>query len=159
IVGHRMTGCTTNIDYGVIPASSHKRNGRRLVIVDTPGFDNTEPNLNDTAILRNISDWLELHVQNKIILGGVIYLHDISLSRFSSIASYDLTVLRAAFGSSKESFEKVAFVTTKWDRVDFNQGHDREKELRSIWDDLIRRGSQVYRFENENSSTSAWKIV
>ncbi|KDR82112.1 hypothetical protein GALMADRAFT_135477 [Galerina marginata CBS 339.88] len=61
-IGTRMTGYTTEIDYEVIdpiPNSDPRLKGRRLVIVDTPGFDNARTNLNDTSILEKLADWLE----------------------------------------------------------------------------------------------------
>jgi len=162
-VGTQMTGCTTDIDYEVIdpiPVNDPRLNDRRLVIVDTPGFDNARSSLNDTAILEKIVDWLERHCRNKITLGGIIYLHDISLCRYSSIAKYDLTVLRASFGKSEENFEKVVFVTSKWDRVTPEEGRGREVELRDIWKGLIQHGSEVRQFQKGDDATrNAWDIV
>jgi GTPase Era involved in 16S rRNA processing len=53
-VGHTLDPCTTNIQYAIhdIP-NRPDLNGRRIVIVDTPGFHDTP-----TAIHKRIARWL-----------------------------------------------------------------------------------------------------
>lgn len=57
-VGHEITSCTSKIEYAIIdPIPDYPAlRGRRLVIVDTPGFDDTYED--DVEILRRISGWL-----------------------------------------------------------------------------------------------------
>ena len=58
-VGHSLVSCTTHLATAAIdPIPGHPRlKGRRLVIVDTPGFDDTFKE--DVEILRRIAEWLE----------------------------------------------------------------------------------------------------
>ena len=58
-VGHSLASCTTHLATAVIdPIPDHPRlKGRRLVIVDTPGFDDTFKE--DAEILQHIFGWLE----------------------------------------------------------------------------------------------------
>jgi predicted GTPase len=61
-VGVNMESCTKNIVATVLTKTPNKAlndalSGRRLVLVDTPGFDDTV--MGDEEILRRISLWLE----------------------------------------------------------------------------------------------------
>jgi hypothetical protein len=57
-VGHDMTSCTSKLEYAVIdPIPNHPHlKDHRVVIVDTPGFDDTY--VDDVEILRRIAVWL-----------------------------------------------------------------------------------------------------
>jgi len=58
-VGQTMESCTTDITHAVVelPNNLHPFfNGRRLIVVDTPGFDDTMGD--DVEILRRIALWL-----------------------------------------------------------------------------------------------------
>ena len=56
-VSHRLHSCTTKIE-PVIMDPHPNDPSRRLIFVDTPGFDDTY--IDDTEILRLISVWLAL---------------------------------------------------------------------------------------------------
>jgi hypothetical protein len=56
-VGHDLLSCTENITPITIPYPSGKNPRRRLVILDTPGFDDTFED--DTVILEKIASWLD----------------------------------------------------------------------------------------------------
>ena len=59
-VGHELASCTSKLEYFVmdpIPSPSQLQ-GHRVVIVDTPGFDDTYED--DVEILRRIAVWLAL---------------------------------------------------------------------------------------------------
>jgi hypothetical protein len=56
-VGHDITSCTSKLEYAIVdnpplPTGLHGR----VVIVDTPGFDDTYEE--DVEILRRIAVWL-----------------------------------------------------------------------------------------------------
>jgi nanoRNase/pAp phosphatase (c-di-AMP/oligoRNAs hydrolase) len=57
-VGHDLRSCTSNLQYVIIPEipSYPLFKDRRIVIVDTPGFDDTY--MEDSEILRRIAIWL-----------------------------------------------------------------------------------------------------
>jgi len=56
-VGQTMESCTTDIIPVVVEMSNNPFfNGRRLIVVDTPGFDDTKGD--DLEILRSIALWL-----------------------------------------------------------------------------------------------------
>ena len=53
-VGHGLDPCTTTLQYTFIP-NRPRLEGRRIVIVDTPGFDDAS-----TDDQRRIASWLTL---------------------------------------------------------------------------------------------------
>ena len=52
-VGHSLASCTYKVEPFII---TRDNDPRRIVLVDTPGFDDTF--LDDTEILRRIAIWL-----------------------------------------------------------------------------------------------------
>ncbi|THU96287.1 hypothetical protein K435DRAFT_858687 [Dendrothele bispora CBS 962.96] len=172
-VGHHLSSCTTNVTPVIV--SSTTRNPRnpnsepsRVIILDTPGFDDTLES--DVQILKRIADWLAISYRKKMVLKGVIYLHDISQDRFTGTARRNLSMFNRLCGDA--SLAKVVLVSTKWERFrDLGVPSAREQELRDKhWSFMIEKGSQVKQFrlhllegEPLNSKKmgreSAWDIV
>ena len=55
-VGHDLWSCTSTIQYAIVDNPSPRFKGHRVIIVDTPGFDDTYED--DVEILRRIAVWL-----------------------------------------------------------------------------------------------------
>ncbi|THU87671.1 hypothetical protein K435DRAFT_762475 [Dendrothele bispora CBS 962.96] len=172
-VGHHLTSCTTNVTPAVFALPSSNRSSRnpelqssRVIVLDTPGFDDTLES--DAEILRRIANWLATSYRKKMVLAGVIYLHDISQDRFTGTAKRNLSMFNHLCGEA--SLEKVILVSSKWERFsDFQVSAARERELKyRYWKFMIGKGSQVARFrlrplEGEILKTtgteSAWDII
>jgi len=91
-----------------------------------------------------------------MVLGGVIYLHDISQDRFSGTARRNLEMFNRLCGDA--ALDKVVLGTTKWSRLSPNDGSRREAELKNVhWKEMVTKGSEVRRFEGNQES--AWRIV
>lgn len=95
-----------------------------------------------------------------MVLGGVIYLHDISQDRFSGTAKKNLQMFSYLCGDA--ALDKVVLVTSKWGRLPVENGIEygrrREEELRGIhWKSMIEKGSKVRSFRD--SRQSAWDVV
>ncbi|PPQ96072.1 hypothetical protein CVT26_004704 [Gymnopilus dilepis] len=129
----------------------------QIVIVDTPGFDDTLKS--DVAILKKIAEWLkESYQKDNAVLGGVIYLHDVSLDRFTGTAQRNLDIFQALCGD--DALCKVVIGTTKWDRIKPEVAKRHEDELRQDhWKALIKQGAQVVSFKNQNDPESARQFV
>ena len=57
LVGHDISSCTSTLQYAIVDnLSTRKLGNRRVIIVDTPGFDDTFED--DVEILRRIAVWL-----------------------------------------------------------------------------------------------------
>ena len=54
-VGHKMKSCTSKLQYEIVDNPPLLK-GHRVIIVDTPGFDDTY--VDDVEILRRIAVWL-----------------------------------------------------------------------------------------------------
>lgn len=89
--------------------------GYDVFLADTPGFDDTDPNKDDTTVLRNIAEWLGLlHLGNKK-LAGIIYLQTITADRITGSMSRNLEMLKGLVGADKMA--NVVMVTTRWEKV------------------------------------------
>ena len=58
LVGHGIFSCTSTLQYAIIDNIDNPPpcRGHRVIIVDTPGFDDTY--VDDVEILRRIAVWL-----------------------------------------------------------------------------------------------------
>jgi hypothetical protein len=116
----------------------------RLVLIDTPGFDDTYKS--DTEVLREIAGYLGLAYANQVKLAGIIYLHRITDPRIQGSAMRNLRMFKKLCGN--DSLGSVVLATTWWDRVDPNIGVKREKELidtEEFWGGMVKNGSKVFR--------------
>ena len=56
-VGHDLSSCSSTLKYAIVDnPSTRKLEGRRVIIVDMPSFDDTYED--DVEILRRIAVWL-----------------------------------------------------------------------------------------------------
>ncbi|KAF9441496.1 hypothetical protein P691DRAFT_779787 [Macrolepiota fuliginosa MF-IS2] len=130
----------------------------QVVLVDTPGFDDTY--LSDLDILKMISDWLRRTFEVGLELSGLLYMHRISDNRMAGTPLKNLDMFRKLCG--EEGFKKVVLTTTMWPDVDDREATgaaiEREDELKRLyWSDMIKGGSRTLRFEN--TQQSAWHIL
>ena len=91
-----------------------------------------------------------------MVVGGVIYLHDISIIRFSGAARRNLEMFNHLCGDA--ALNKVIICTTQWGSVILEDGAQREDEIqRRHWGEMVAKGSQVRRFMGDQNS--AWEIM
>ncbi len=100
-----------------------------LVLVDTPGFDDT--NMSDFEILQTIATWLEATFEKGQLLSGVIYLHRITNTRVAGSARRALHVFQRICG--EDNYKNVILATTFWNSIAHCEdiGVDREQQLLS----------------------------
>ncbi|KAF8441315.1 P-loop containing nucleoside triphosphate hydrolase protein, partial [Boletus edulis BED1] len=131
--------------------------GLRLVLVDTPGFDDTYRQ--DAEILRVVADWLIRKYPDGTTLkiSGIIYLHRITDNRMSGSVYKNLQMFGRLCGHGP--LRRTRLVTTMWDNAkDRVAAQNREDQLTGeFWRQLIDEGAITRRFYN--SSSSAWGIV
>ncbi|KAF8056273.1 P-loop containing nucleoside triphosphate hydrolase protein [Lyophyllum atratum] len=154
-VGHTLISCTSRIQFAVIKSVEspyQALKGCRVVIVDTPGFDDTYEG--DAEILRRIADWLEKSYKKKAVLGGIIYLQDISHSRFTGTGRRNLEMFNHLCGDA--ALHKVVLGTTHWGKdsvMKDGKGEEREKELKTLhWKPMLDKGSKTRRFQDTKES-------
>ena len=91
-----------------------------------------------------------------MVLGGIIYLHDISQDRLSNTARQNLDAFNRLCGDA--TLDKVILATTKWSRTSESDGSRRESELKEVhWKPMVDKKSQVRRFMGNQGS--AWDIM
>ncbi|KXN92932.1 hypothetical protein AN958_08402, partial [Leucoagaricus sp. SymC.cos] len=128
-----------------------------LVLVDTPGFDDTEKS--DLEVLKTIAEWLKkvcVPGQNTPTrISGILYLHRITDVRISGTVLKNFDMFQKLCGT--DFYRRVALVTTMWpdesDKVTLSECERREKELEeNYWNVMITMGSHVYRFTKKAES-------
>ncbi|KAJ2934667.1 hypothetical protein H1R20_g2459, partial [Candolleomyces eurysporus] len=158
-VGSALSSCTSDIESVVVEGQTNnwrRIGGHRIVIVDTPGFDDTY--ITDSEILRRIARWLEESYRKKTILGGVIYLHNISHNRFTGTARRNLEIFKHLCGES--ALDKVVLVTSHWGTAPDQNFDKREEELKKrYWNTMMDGGARVERLVAGEERVSAWEIV
>ncbi|CAA7262287.1 unnamed protein product [Cyclocybe aegerita] len=155
-VGHSVNSSTVQLAPVVVDLAAHSSEPAesRLILVDTPGFDDTF--VDDVEILRQIANWLAASYRRRMPIGGVLYLHDISLKRFTGTARRNLEMFRRLCG--QDALPKVIVVTTSWNLDTLESRERREVQMKSIhWKPMMDAGAEVRRFDGTYGS--AWEIV
>ncbi|KAF8891115.1 P-loop containing nucleoside triphosphate hydrolase protein [Gymnopilus junonius] len=155
-VGSSLSSCTGKPKATRIKSFSDNPllKGRSLVIVDTPGFDDTVKS--DIQTLQSIADYLKKTSLKKGVIGGVIYLHDVTSDRMPPVSEHHLEMLQDICGP--HAFKNIVLGTTKWNQIAGNVGSVHEKQLEAVhWEPFRRQGSQMHRFEDNQAS--AWKFI
>ncbi|KAG2008025.1 TKL/TKL-ccin protein kinase [Coprinopsis cinerea AmutBmut pab1-1] len=168
-VGEGLSSCTAFVQPVVLPLNREatQREEARIVVVDTPGFDDTL--VEDVDVLKRIAAWLATSYAKGLQLGGVIYLHDLSLDRFDSTSMKNLVLFKALCGQA--AFDKVVLLTTKWGKFADEKiyvAESRENELKTkFWKELIGNRSHPMSFRPSQGTDSghgweedrAWEVV
>lgn len=170
-VGDDYESCTQQVRaYGCIHPDG---SGRNVIIVDTPGFDDTYRF--DIDVLKDLAKWLEktlvyhfnLHFvyqsyghpryRKKITLSGILHFHNIEESRMRGSSIRGLKMFQALCGEN--ALCNVVLTTTYWDRVSSDIGANRESQLRlKFWNAFIDQGSRVARFQ-PRTYEAAWNLI
>ncbi|KAI6017899.1 hypothetical protein EDC04DRAFT_474657 [Pisolithus marmoratus] len=144
-VGHSLTSHTSEIK-----ATRCMIGGSNVVLVDTPGFDDTKKS--DLQILESISDWLSKTYKQGTLLSGILYFHRISDNRMAGTPLKNLRVFQKLCGS--KAMSQVVLVTTMWDEVEEEVGNERLEELKgNYWRFMIVQGSSTYCYRNTVESS------
>ncbi|KZP20219.1 hypothetical protein FIBSPDRAFT_954831 [Athelia psychrophila] len=122
-VGTGLRSCTSDVE----ATAPFDFQGRRVVLFDTPGFDDTSKS--DTDILTLVATFLATTYEHGAKLAGVIYMHRINDVRMGGIAVRSFGMFRELCGD--KSLKNVAIVTNFWSEVKPDTGNAREAELRS----------------------------
>ncbi|KAG6811110.1 hypothetical protein H0H92_008957 [Tricholoma furcatifolium] len=151
-VGHDLKSQTAQLQHIIIRHPNDMT--RRIVIVDTPGFDDTY--VSDSEILRRIAVWLARSYSANMKLAGVIYLHEISQTRMLGTARKNLDMFNKLIG--EDATKNIVLATTKWSEIPEEVGERREEQLRDRhWKWMLDLGAKLGRFTG--SSESGWNLL
>jgi rubrerythrin len=131
-------------------------NGKKIFLIDTPGFDDTYRS--DTDILREIADWLAQAYQFRVRLTGIIYLHRIIDVRIGGSGMKNLRMFRKLCGEG--GLGSVVLATTMWSLCPAEDAKRREEQLvhqNDLWQFLVGKGASVFR--QDNGAVSGQKII
>lgn len=128
--------------------------GRTYILVDTPGFDDT--NRQDSEIIEQILGWIKTSLLEGTRLNGVIYLHRISDPRMGGTALRNNRMFRKLVGA--DSLKNVILATTFWEGIPPHIGAHRENELCSnpdFWGGMLERGAKMAKLTRSRESALA----
>ena len=148
-VGHDLRSCTNKIQEVYCQVG-----GASVVLVDTPGFDDTQRV--DTEVLQEIATYLQVVHHDRARLTGILYLHRISDNRMTGVATKNLRLLRHLCGT--RNLGHVALTTTMWDATSAADGERREKQLLEdpdFWGRLRADGATVKRYRNSKAEATS----
>ncbi|KAJ4480259.1 lipoxygenase [Lentinula aciculospora] len=133
-----------------------RTSGRRIAIVDTPGFDDSRSDFTDTAILKKIAEFLLDKYDKKQKVSGLVYLHRMSDPRFGGQATRNLKMFQNLCGTN--AYRNIVVLTTFWDRVSMLEGAKREGQLQSMYfSDIVVGGALFMR--HDRTARSAAEVL
>ncbi|KAI5990118.1 P-loop containing nucleoside triphosphate hydrolase protein, partial [Pisolithus albus] len=149
-VGSGLESCTNEVQASV----PFKVGGKQVVLLDTPGFDDTS--MTDTDVLRIISAYLVAMYEQGAKLSGILYMHRISDVRMSGTSKRNFRIFRELCGES--TLSNVLIVTNMWGSVDSKIGEERERELATsdkLFKPVLEKGARLLRHDNTEASAHA----
>ncbi|KAG8701831.1 hypothetical protein FRC08_003880 [Ceratobasidium sp. 394] len=152
-VGHGVKSCTQEVDKTDI----FMVDGRPVVLVDCPGFDDTL--LSDAEILKRIAEFLASTYSNKTNITGLLYFHRITDIRFGGAGRRNFRMFRKMCGT--DTLKNVVVVTNMWSQPPTETELAREVELRQeedFFQDILSEGAQMVR-HSEPTRESAYNII
>ncbi|KAG5635085.1 hypothetical protein H0H81_012496 [Sphagnurus paluster] len=152
-VGHGPRRKTSQLQHFIINHPDIPAD-HRVIVVDTPGFDNTEEDYREN--LGRIAVWFAHSYSTDMKLAGVIYLQDITETRMLGTAWKNLDIFQKLWGN--QATKNAVLVTTKWGYIDKDLGIAHEKQLRDgHWKRMCEKGSRMARLNSPEDD--ARKIV
>ncbi|PPQ74629.1 hypothetical protein CVT24_004177 [Panaeolus cyanescens] len=122
----------------------------RLVIIDTPGWDDYTPTPSDIdKVMRGIT--------LSYPLDAILFFHSISVNRAPPISTQTALAIKSL--AHRKQSKRGTFVTTMWDTTNEERAYAREDTLRDrTWKEVIEQCSfTATRFHN--TTESAWNII
>lgn len=154
--GHHAWHSLTPADTSVRATRTiHPEYDKRIVLVDTPGFDCSTRS--DIETLNLINNQLEEIYRNNVHISGIVYAHPITDDRTG--ASH-LSILQPLSGQSgDQEAAHILLVTTMWEEIEPLAGEKREVQLKEgPWKDLTARGASLERLAS-GTEEEAWCIL
>ncbi|KAF9115033.1 hypothetical protein BGX27_009151 [Mortierella sp. AM989] len=141
-VGHNLESCTQKIQEVRCQIA-----GQSVVLLDTPGFDDT--NRSDTEVLEGVAEFLEGLYHADFKISGIIYLHNITDVRMRGSSYKNLQMFAKLCG--EQSYHNVVMLTGRWGSIDQSLAEERENDLKeNFWSKYLKAGCQIDRYRNKD---------
>ncbi|KAK3363169.1 P-loop containing nucleoside triphosphate hydrolase protein [Lasiosphaeria hispida] len=153
VIGDDLDPCTQDPE-----AVSFELDGHPIVLIDTPGFDDSMRN--DVEILRDVAKWMDDQgmLKNQTI-DGLILLHPVTRNYVSSKEKRRTQLLEKIMGEG--AYKRIAIATTMWGSLDSDYAAMLESDLtkkgnrlgeNGLWGDFRVHGASVKRHDNTRDS-------
>ncbi|KAF8998865.1 hypothetical protein BDQ17DRAFT_1221013, partial [Cyathus striatus] len=149
-VGDGSNRCTTILKPFVHPYRLGETE-YRLIVVDTPGFDEKSP-ADVINLLNRVSAWLKASYDDAKKVYGFLYLRDISKNAMQPGPSKRQRALFCRLARD-EMYSSIYLVTIKWSEVLDSVGSKHSDQLKdNFWSDFEDHGSGVEKFKDTHKS-------
>ncbi|CAE6388984.1 unnamed protein product [Rhizoctonia solani] len=151
-VGRGLKSCTQDVQ----PTTMFTVDGKPIVIVDCPGFDDTY--LSETEILKTVAGFLSVAYSQNFKITGLLYLHKITDTRVGGTSIRHMDMFKELCGT--ESLKNVVYVMNMWSEPPTENEILRENELRNsdeFFGFPLSEGAQMVR--HDNTQQSAHNII
>jgi len=131
--------------------------GRRLYLIDSPGFDDTERS--EAEILHEVALSLSMMYESGTKILGILYLCRITDTRVHGAALKSINILQKMCG--EEAFPNITVVTTMWNQQEQtaeggDKGIERENQLmQTFFASMVQRGTQFRRHHGDRDNAEA----
>ncbi|KZT01617.1 uncharacterized protein LAESUDRAFT_707216 [Laetiporus sulphureus 93-53] len=143
LIGHELSSCTREIHEVSFSLSTHD-----VIIIDTPGFDDTERP--QVAVLNQLAKYLKKMREEGKPVCGAVYFHRISDRRIGRTAIENIRSFQVL--CKDEKIDNTMIATTMWSEVsDTTIGVQSEEQLQGI----LGPGARLLRHDNGVSSAEA----
>ncbi|KAL5357063.1 P-loop containing nucleoside triphosphate hydrolase protein [Aspergillus floccosus] len=151
-IGRGLESCTK--DVLPVPCTI---DGTRVVLIDTPGFDDTYES--DADIMQLIANYLATTYERKIFLSGLILLQPITGNRITGSERRRTALFKDIMGPG--AYRRVMIGTTMWSQIrnqDDANRHVYERLTRGdAWEDMRDGGANVMRHD-DTSASAVWIV-
>jgi hypothetical protein len=151
---------TKDVQESIVFIEDDRGNRLKIHLIDTPGFDDDFDS--DPNVLYKIANWINSLYNSNEKISGILYLHDVSLTRMRGSGRRNLEMVREVVG--KEKFEFLTLVTTHWHTLtDPKREKDNEASLKKedmYWRPFLKDPCSCATMRRFNNTvTSALEIV
>ncbi|KAG8741176.1 hypothetical protein FRC10_003221 [Ceratobasidium sp. 414] len=123
LVGRDLNSCTREVTRSPV----FNVDGRRVVLIDTPGFDDNE--VSDVGTLKQIAAFMSETYGVGQRLTGIVYLHRISDNRMGGSSARTFNLFRRMCGT--DTLKNVVIATNMWSNPPTEIEQRREEQLRN----------------------------
>ncbi|KAH0559031.1 hypothetical protein GP486_004369 [Trichoglossum hirsutum] len=147
VIGHGVEACTQDI----LPVTVEV-GGRKVTLIDTPGFDDTYKS--DADILQLIANYLATTYEQGVLLTGLILLQPINGNRVQGSERKRTRLFKKVCGP--DAFSRIVIATTMWNQIQSDALGERRAQERidnaEFWGDMVEKGAKVIRHDDNKNS-------